>query len=90
MLWKEIDALETNVYNGAVEAIITLLGAAAAIIAGHMDKKNTQNNTTILFLCTMFQAGFVIWASQTSSLYNAYTAYILFGMIYHYMITIAR
>lgn len=86
-----MDGRATDVYNGAVEAVITLLGAVTAILAGYIDNKRLyQYDTLILTLCTIAAAALLLWASQTPSLYVCYGAYIVFGSIYNFMITIAR
>lgn len=90
-LWKEIDATEIDLYNGAVEALITLLGAISAFAAGFLDSKRfNQFEIWILTALTLTEGFLLLWASYTSTLWCCYIAYILFGMIYHFMITIAR
>lgn len=90
-MYKEIDANIVDLYNGAVEAVITLLGAITAILAGYMDNNRlNQYNTLILTLCTIVEVVLLLWASQTHSLYACYFAYISFGTIYNFMITVAR
>lgn len=80
-----------DVYNGGVEAVITLLGAITAILAGYIDNKRLyQYDTLIITLCTVVEALLLLWASQATSLNLCYCAYIVFGTIYNFMITIAR
>lgn len=91
LLWKEIYTNETELYNGAVEAAITLLGAIAAFAAGFFDSgKFKRYDMLILSICSAIEGGLLICAARTNSLAVCYAMYILFGMVYHFMITIAR
>lgn len=91
LLWKEIDANETNLYNGAVEAAITLLGAVGAFVAGLLDnKKFKRYEIWILTIFTVIEAALLLCSALTTSLWMCYIAYVLFGTIYHFMITVAR
>lgn len=91
LLWKEIDATETDLYNGAVEATITLLGAVGAFVAGLLDsKKFKRYEIWILTIFTVIEAALLLLSALTTSLYTCYAAYVLFGIIYHFMITVAR
>lgn len=89
-LWEEINDEETkSYYNGAVEAILTLLGFIGALIAGvsKVDWKN--KGELILSLCSICEGALLIMSSQTESLILCYACYIGFGAIYHFMITSA-
>lgn len=91
LLWKEIDATETDLYNGAVEAAITLLGAVGAFVAGLMDsKKFKKYEITILTIFTVIEAALLMWSAMTTNLWACYVAYVAFGTIYHFIITVAR
>lgn len=91
LLWKEIYAEETALYNGAVEAAITLLGAIGAFAAGFFDNKTFKRyDMLILTICSAIEGGFLLCAARTNSLMVCYAMYILFGMLYHFMITVAR
>lgn len=83
--------MEKDLYNGAVEALITLLGAISAFVAGYLEsKKFRQYEIWILTFLTLIEGILLLWSALTPNLLCCYTAYILFGMIYHFMITIAR
>lgn len=90
-LWKEIDPMETVLYNGAVEALITLLGAIAAFMAGFLNSKSfNRYEIWILTILMLVEGSLLLWAAYTTSLWCCYFSYVIFGMIYHFMITIAR
>lgn len=91
LLWKEIYADNTNLQNGSVEAAITLLGAIGAFSAGFVNSKHfNRYDIWILAICTTIEGVLLLWAAFTTHLWSCYCAYILFGIIYHFMITIAR
>lgn len=78
-------------YNGAVEAALTLLGAVGALAAGFLDSKQFKRyDMCILTVCSAIEGGLLIWAACTNSLTVCYVVYVLFGMLYHFMITVAR
>lgn len=90
-LWKEIDPNETILYNGAVEALITLLGAISALMAGFSNSKHFNRYEIWILTALMLVEGMLLlWAALTTSLWCCYVSYVIFGMIYHFMITVAR
>lgn len=89
VLWLEIET--ENVYNGGVEAGLTLLGAISAYGAGSIDSKIFQKyNLWILTICSLAEGGFIITAALTESIILSYAMYIAFGVLYMFMITMAR
>lgn len=89
-LWDEIsDKQDRAYYNGAVEAILTILGFIGALIAG-ISKVDWQNKgELVLSLCSICEGALLLISSQTESLILCYACYIGFGAIYHFMITTA-
>lgn len=89
-LWKEIDPSHESFYNGAVEAIVTLLGACSAMLAGIANTSHHRKwHMWILTLCSLFMGAFTIISSLTNSVWIAYVMYILFGISYFFVITTA-
>lgn len=83
--------MEENLFNGAVEAALTLLGAIGAFAAGLLDSKRFNRfDIWILTALTTCEGVLLLWGARTQSLYVSYVVYVLFGMIYHFMITVAR
>lgn len=90
-LWQQINPNHANIYNGAVEALLTILGALGAFAAGYFDsKKFNRWNLWILTLCSAIEGCALIWGALTDSVWISYVAYVIFGTIYHFMITVAR
>lgn len=91
MLWKEIDPYEKNLYYGAVEGIVTLLGALSSFAAGFLKSKKFERlGMWVLTICSVVEGMFLLWASKTNSLYSCYLMYIAFGGLHNFMITVAR
>ncbi|XP_014086957.3 thiamine transporter 1 [Bactrocera oleae] len=90
ILWKEIDPSDESFYNGAVEAIATLLGAGSAMFAGIANTSHHKKwHMWILTVCSLFMGTFIIISSLTHSVWVAYAMYILFAISYFFVITTA-
>lgn len=80
-----------NLYNGSVEAILTVLGALAALLAGRSSSKVSKTALSALpALAALGQAGGVVASTLATELWVSYLGYIVLGIIYHYMITLTR
>ncbi|XP_053957679.1 thiamine transporter 1 [Anastrepha ludens] len=89
-LWKDIDPNHESIYNGAVEATVTLLGAGSAMVAGIANTSHHKKwHMWILTVCSLFMGTFIIISSVTNSVWIAYAMYILFGICYFFVITTA-
>lgn len=89
VLWKEIDIDQLQL-NAGVEATLTLFGAAAAFLAGFLTSRTfAKFDIWVLTFCSLLEGAFILISSQTDSIWIAYTMYILFGVLYSFMITIA-
>ncbi|XP_036328965.1 thiamine transporter 1-like [Rhagoletis pomonella] len=89
-LWKDIDPRNESFYNGAIEAIVTLLGAGSAMVAGIANTSHHKKwHMWILTVCSLLMGVFTIYSSQTNFVWMAYIMYILFGICYFFVITTA-
>lgn len=90
LLWKEIDSDQENFFNGAVEAVLTLLSACGTFAAGFLNSSKYQKwDLWILTICSGLEGGFILWSALTTSIWVAYISYIFCGTLYNFMITIA-
>ena len=90
LLWQDIDPDQENFYNGAVEAALTLFGAISCLIAGGISSEKFEKfDMWILTFCSLLEGTFIIISSKTHSIWVAYSMYILFGVVYMFMITLA-
>lgn len=90
LLWQEIDYGRENLLNAGVEAALTLFGAIAAFLAGLLTSKTFKKyDLWILTFCSLLEGIFIVISSQTTNIWTAYSMYVLFGILYSFMITIA-
>lgn len=88
-LWIEINNNEENLYNGAVEAVLTLFGALSALLAGNINMAYFERfNFWILAFCAALEGVFIIISALTQQILVAYLMYIAFGVLYSFMITL--
>ncbi|XP_026324202.1 thiamine transporter 1-like [Hyposmocoma kahamanoa] len=85
LLWKQIqDQTGTAVsYNGAVEAILTLLGALGAFIASLLSQSGLPAPVAAI------QGVAVFLGTYIPNVFVSYAGYIVMGMLFHYTITLA-
>lgn len=91
VLWIAIDDTQEMIYNGAVDAILTLLGAGVSLLAGkfHMNFLKKQNHILlVLIFMSAVQGVFVVMAAQSQTLIACYIFYICFSVAHFFGITI--
>ena len=91
LLWQEIYGPDNeNIFNGAIEAAMTLFGAISCLVAGFIPSEMFERfDLWILTACSLVEGVMIIIASQTDQIWVAYAMYVLFGIVYMYMITLA-
>lgn len=88
-LWGQIKPDAEDIYNGAVEAVLTILGAVGALLAGVIKTDWKRKGEVVLAVCSIIAGAILIVTSQTEEVFVSYAIYIVYGAIYHFMITIA-
>lgn len=89
ILWMDVEDRD-HLFNAGVEAILTALGALSAFLAGFLTSKTFRKyDMWVLTVCSLLQGILIVISSQTNQIYVAYTMYILFGVIFSFMITLA-
>lgn len=89
--WIYINDSQETILNGAVDAMSTLLGAVASLLAGiiHLNFLRKKNRTLIvLVVMSSIQGLFVILAAKSQTLMACYIFYILYIAAYAFCITI--
>jgi len=91
MLWIRIDNREEVMWNGAVEACATLLGATVALLASrvHKSTRSTIQKLGYLLLFSLMQGGGLFIAASTTNRFVSYAGYLLFYILYTFTITIS-
>lgn len=91
VLYISIDDSQENIYNGAVDAILTAAGAGVSLLAGKIQMNFLKKpNRTLLVLIVMscLQGVFVLLAATSKSLLPCYIFYICYAVAYAFGITI--
>lgn len=91
VLWISIDDTQEVIYNGAVEAVLTLLAAVFSLVAGkiHVNFLMKQSRMlTALILMSCLKGLFVVLAAKSQTLLACYIYYICFGAAFAFGITI--
>uniref|UniRef100_A0A182W031 Uncharacterized protein n=1 Tax=Anopheles minimus TaxID=112268 RepID=A0A182W031_9DIPT len=89
-LWSSIDETQPAVWNGAVEAALTLLGAIVSLLAGYLHSGFLKPRTSLLSLALLSFAagGAMLLATKTGSLIVSYIGYMIFCVLYAFAITV--
>ncbi|GAA6221592.1 thiamine transporter 2-like [Lates japonicus] len=88
-MWDHIEPSATSsIYNGGVEAVCSLVGAAAAFSVGHIKVTWAVWGELALGLFSAVGAGAVFLMALTSSIWACYAGYVIFKSCYMLLITI--
>ncbi|XP_050084321.1 thiamine transporter 1-like isoform X2 [Anopheles aquasalis] len=89
-LWQSIDVTQPAIWNGAVEAALTLLGAIVSLLAGYLHSGFLKPRTSLMALALLSLAagGAMLLATKTTDLIVSYVAYLVFGVLYAFAITV--
>ncbi|KAH8292163.1 hypothetical protein KR054_006450 [Drosophila jambulina] len=91
VVWKSYENEPTIVWNGAVDAALTLLSAVFALLAGyfHAGRLSTSTSMLSMALLSILEGGCVLLACWTSNIYLSYLGYVLYGALFAVTITVA-
>ncbi|XP_043072731.1 solute carrier family 19 member 3b isoform X1 [Puntigrus tetrazona] len=89
LMWDHIEPSSTSsVYNGVVEAVCTLVGAAAAFSVGYIRVRWGVWGELSLGVFSAVGAGCVFLMGLTNNIWLCYAAYAVFKASYMFLITI--
>ncbi|XP_048056852.1 reduced folate transporter [Megalobrama amblycephala] len=91
ILWNKVYPATENkhVYNGAVEAASTLLGAITSFAAGYVKIRWNLWSELVIGVITAAQAGLLLLMGLTGNIWVCYVAYALFRGFYQFLVPIA-
>ncbi|XP_046742650.1 thiamine transporter 2-like isoform X2 [Diprion similis] len=89
LLWQDSLEGEDSAYNAGVEAVYTILGALTAFSVGKLRLNWPVIGEATLSIFALLQGSSLVVASQTYNIWLSYTIYVIFGLLYQAMITIA-
>lgn len=90
LLWIEIGGKQQVAFNGAVEAVYTVISASAALSFGWVNVDWRVHGEILLSVCTLIEGALLLSSAVATSIVHAYAVYVLFGMLYHIMMTVAN
>ncbi|XP_070765410.1 thiamine transporter 1-like [Enoplosus armatus] len=88
LLWVYMQPHNFTAYNGGVDAISTLSGAAATVAVGHMSLEWSVWGELVLGVFTFLIAGSVFLMDLTDNIWISYTCFFLFKTVYMQLTTI--
>ncbi|XP_033002471.1 thiamine transporter 1 isoform X1 [Lacerta agilis] len=89
-LWEKVLPSQTSqIYNGGVEAVSTLLGAVAVVVAGHIKTSWATWGEIALAMFSLCIAAAVYIMDSVHNIWVCYASYIVFRIVYMLLITIA-
>ncbi|MEE6469368.1 hypothetical protein FKM82_008604 [Ascaphus truei] len=89
-LWEKIAPFSnTDIYNGSVEAVSTLLGAVAVFAVGYVKTSWSTWGELLLSLFSLLIATSVYIMDTVRNIWVCYVSYVIFRSIYMILITIA-
>ncbi|XP_017279447.3 solute carrier family 19 member 3b [Kryptolebias marmoratus] len=89
LMWDHIEPSATSsIYNGGVEAVCSVVGAAAAFSVGYIKVSWAVWGELALGLFSAVASGAVFLMAFTSSIWACYGAYVIFKSCYMFLITI--
>uniref|UniRef100_U3JTB1 Solute carrier family 19 member 2 n=1 Tax=Ficedula albicollis TaxID=59894 RepID=U3JTB1_FICAL len=89
-LWEMVlPSHGADIYNGAVEAASTLLGAVAVVVVGHIKTSWAMWGEVALSLFSLLIAAAVYVMDTVPNIWVCYGSYVIFRIIYMMLITIA-
>ncbi|KAK5869513.1 hypothetical protein PBY51_024222 [Eleginops maclovinus] len=88
LLWVYVEPQNFTAFNGAVDGISTLSGAAATVAVGHMSLEWSVWGELVLGGFTFLIAGALFLMDRTDNIWISYTCFFLFKTIYMQLSTI--
>ncbi|KAL4660178.1 folate transporter 1-like isoform X2 [Arapaima gigas] len=92
ILWNNLYPATENkhVYNGGVEAVSTLLGAATSFAAGFVKIRWNLWSELVIGVITALQASLLLLMGMTNSIWICYVSYVFFKGFYQFLVPIAN
>lgn len=89
ILWNRVSPENKHVYNGAVEALSTLLSALTSFIAGFVKIRWNIWSELVICVITAVQAALLLLMGTTDNIWLCYISYIIFRGFYQFLVPIA-
>ncbi|KAK0077691.1 hypothetical protein PV326_009878 [Microctonus aethiopoides] len=87
-IWNTCVEKDDKLYNGAVEALYTAIGALAVFGVGKLRLNWELIGEIILSIFSFLEALFLFIVSRSYNIWLQYVIYIAFGIVYHTIVTV--
>ncbi|KAL0113664.1 hypothetical protein PUN28_012656 [Cardiocondyla obscurior] len=89
LLWQTGVESGDKIYNGAVDFIYAIVGAVTVFCIGKVKLNWTLLGDTALSFFSLLEGAVLVGCSYSENIWLLYLGYIIFGVIYHTMVTVA-
>lgn len=89
LLWQTAVVPRDKIYNGAVDALYTIIGTITVFYIGKLPFNWSLIGDTMVSFMSFVEGALLVVSSYSYSIWLLYAAYIVFGIIHHTMVTVA-
>ncbi|XP_076282411.1 thiamine transporter 1-like [Lasioglossum baleicum] len=89
LLWQTAVSTEDKIYNGAVDALYTIIGTMTVFCIGKVPFNWSLIGDTVVSLMSFMEGILLVVSSYSYNIWLLYLSFIIFGIIYHTMVTVA-
>ncbi|XP_031830558.1 thiamine transporter 2 [Nomia melanderi] len=89
LLWQTAVSHDDKIYNGAVDSLYTIIGTITVFCIGKMPFNWSLIGDIVVSIMSFMEGILLLAASYSYSIWLLYGYYIVFGIIYHTMHTVA-
>ncbi|XP_011875260.1 PREDICTED: thiamine transporter 2-like [Vollenhovia emeryi] len=89
LLWQTAVKSDDKIYNGAVDFVYAIVGAVVVFCIGKVQLNWTLLGDVTLSVFSLLEGGILVGCSYSYNIWLLYLGYVIFGVIYHTMVTVA-
>nr|XP_033341032.1 thiamine transporter 2-like [Megalopta genalis]XP_033341033.1 thiamine transporter 2-like [Megalopta genalis]XP_033341034.1 thiamine transporter 2-like [Megalopta genalis]XP_033341035.1 thiamine transporter 2-like [Megalopta genalis]XP_033341036.1 thiamine transporter 2-like [Megalopta genalis]XP_033341037.1 thiamine transporter 2-like [Megalopta genalis]XP_033341038.1 thiamine transporter 2-like [Megalopta genalis]XP_033341039.1 thiamine transporter 2-like [Megalopta genalis]XP_03334104 len=89
LLWQTAVSPQDKIYNGAVEALYTIIGTITVFCIGKVPFNWSLIGAVVVSFMSFMEGILLVVSSYSYNIWLLYLSFIVFGIIYHTMITVA-
>lgn len=89
LLWQTAVVPGDKIYNGAVDALYTIIGTITVFCIGKIPFNWSLIGDIVVSSMSLVEGILLVVSSYSCSIWLLYAMYIVFGIIYHTMVTVA-
>ncbi|XP_076246763.1 thiamine transporter 2 [Calliopsis andreniformis] len=89
LLWQTAVSPGDKIYNGAVDSLYTIIGTITVFCVGKISFNWSLIGDTTVSLMSFVEGILLVISSYSCNIWFLYAGYIVFGIIYHTMVTVA-